>query len=54
MLNETQGKPLVSVIIPVYNVENYIEETLISVLSQHYLKSRLFVLMMDLKINQGI
>ena len=34
MLDEDINKILVSVIIPVYNVEKYIEETLISVLSQ--------------------
>ena len=31
-----QGKPLMSVIVPVYNVENYLERCLDSILAQTY------------------
>ena len=40
-----QGKPLMSVIVPVYNVENYLERCLDSILAQTY--GNLEVLLID-------
>lgn len=44
MVNEFEERPLVSVIIPTYNAEKYVEEALLSIISQTYKNLEIIVI----------